>query len=156
MKRIARISGNKITYLVYKVNNKKIEFIKLFESVVIIPLIEKDKVILVKQYRYPIRKFLYELPAGKVEKGESIYKAAKRELKEETGYDGRLKKIGSFYVSPGISNEIYHFFLATNLKKKSNYNFKEIKEVKIVNIEELKKYNDLKTAFAYFIIKEII
>ncbi|MEM5824544.1 MAG: hypothetical protein QXW04_00730, partial [Candidatus Aenigmatarchaeota archaeon] len=62
-----KFEGNKISFFVYELENKTIEFIKVSKAVVIIPLIDKNKVILVKQYRFPIRKNLWELPAGKIE-----------------------------------------------------------------------------------------
>ncbi|MEM5831102.1 MAG: NUDIX hydrolase [Candidatus Aenigmatarchaeota archaeon] len=147
--------GKYISLFLYKKGGKTIEFIKIPNAVVIIPLIENNKVILVKQYRFPIKRYLWELPAGKVENKESILKAAKRELLEETGYIGKIKKIGSFFVSPAFSNEIFHFFLAYDLKKVSDFNEKEIKEIKIFEIEKLKNSKDLKTYLAYYLIKNL-
>ncbi|MFH1548447.1 MAG: NUDIX hydrolase [Candidatus Omnitrophota bacterium] len=87
-------------------------------AVAILPLIDKDKFLLVKQFRTPIRKTLLEIPAGKIEKGENIKECAKRELIEETGYKtDNLKKLASVYLAPGYSSEIIHIFLAKNLKK---------------------------------------
>lgn len=150
-----KFEGNKISFFVYELENKTIEFIKVSKAVVIIPLIDKNKVILVKQYRFPIRKNLWELPAGKIERNESEYIAAKRELLEETGYIGKIKKIGSFYVTPGISNEKFYFFLAYDLKKVRDFNRKEIKEIRIFDVEKLKESKDLKTYLAYYLIKNI-
>jgi ADP-ribose pyrophosphatase len=84
----------------------------------ILPFIDKNKIILVKQYRYPIRQITYEIPAGKMDKGESPLKCIKRELREETGYTAKtIKKILSFYPTPAFSNEILHIFSAFNLKQ---------------------------------------
>ena len=79
-----------------------------------------NDIFMVRQYRKPIEKELLEIPAGKLEKGESKEMCAKRELMEETGYYPHdIKYITSFYSSPGFSNEIIYLFLARNLEKNS-------------------------------------
>lgn len=81
----------------------------------IIPLTEDKEVIFVKQYRYVIKKELLEIPAGKMDPGESEGACAARELEEETGYIGTLRKLGEIYTSPGFCNEKIHLYLAQNL-----------------------------------------
>ena len=61
---------------------------------------KKDKVVLVRQYRYPIDGYLYEFPAGLVEPGEDYHDAAVREMKEETGLDLRPIPVDNFYAKP--------------------------------------------------------
>lgn len=86
------------------------------ESVGVVPLLEGDRVVLLRQYRAPFEKWIYEIPAGRVEDGESVEEAARRELVEETGYyPGRLVYIKSFYPTPGYSDEVLHLFLGTEL-----------------------------------------
>ncbi len=79
--------------------------------------IDKDrKIILIRQFRYPVGEVLWEIPAGKLDPGESPLDCARRELEEETSYvAGHLEKIVSFYTSPGFSSEMLHLFLATDL-----------------------------------------
>ncbi len=84
-------------------------------SVFIVP-IKDGKIILEKQFRYPIKKWSIEVPGGAVKKEYTFLKAAKEELMEEVGYIGKLKKIGKFFPYNGISNEICFVFLATDLK----------------------------------------
>jgi ADP-ribose pyrophosphatase len=85
-------------------------------SVGIIPIDKDGKVILIRQFRYPVGGVLWEIPAGKLDPGERPKDCAKRELEEETSYSaGRLEKIVSFYTSPGFSSEMLHLFLATDL-----------------------------------------
>ena len=60
----------------------------------------KDRVVLVRQYRYPINGFVYEMPAGLVEKGEDYHEAAVRELHEETGLDFELVPADPMYEEP--------------------------------------------------------
>lgn len=85
-------------------------------AVGLIPITEDNCVILVKQFRKPVEKFLLEIPAGKLELNEEPRETAIRELKEETGFEaGKIEYLLEFYTSPGFSNEKIHLFLATDL-----------------------------------------
>ncbi len=85
--------------------------------VVMIPRTREGKYILVRQYRFPLEKHLWEFPAGGREPGETFSQAAKRELKEEIGMrPGKLEKLLEFYPTPGVSGEKMHVFLATGLE----------------------------------------
>jgi ADP-ribose pyrophosphatase len=85
---------------------------------VVIPLMENGDVMLVRQYRYPLKKFILEAPAGKLEPQEDPLEAAKRELQEETGYTAeKYEKLTAMYTTPGFCNEVLHIYLATGLKK---------------------------------------
>ena len=85
-------------------------------SAVVMPIDAKGRILLVRQYRLPARAFMWELPAGRVDEGETVLQAAKRELREETGL--RAKKwtrVSSFYVSPGFLEEKMTIFAAQEL-----------------------------------------
>jgi len=85
-------------------------------SAVMMPVDEKRRVLLVKQYRLPARRYLWELPAGRLDEGETPLKAAKRELVEETGYRAKKwEKLAEFYPSPGFLAEKMTIFLARDL-----------------------------------------
>ena len=85
-------------------------------SAVMMAVDEKNRVLLVRQYRLPAGKNLWELPAGRLDPGEKPLQAAKRELIEETGYRARRwSKLASFWVSPGYVQERMTIFLATDL-----------------------------------------
>lgn len=89
-------------------------------AVVIIPEIKKGKYLLIRQFRFAARSWLWEWPAGGIEPRESLKKAAARELMEETGYYPRkLRKITDFYPTPGISSEVMHLYLAQHLIPKT-------------------------------------
>ena len=77
---------------------------------------EKRRILLVRQYRLPAAKYLWELPAGKLDPGETPLKAARRELIEETGYRAKKwTKLASFWVSPGYVGERMTIFRAQDL-----------------------------------------
>ncbi|MDO5036912.1 MAG: NUDIX hydrolase [Tissierellia bacterium] len=92
------------------------EIIEHSGSVAILALDEEGKIIFVNQYRLAANDFLLELPAGLIDRGESPIDAAKRELKEETGYEAQeLNFLFEFYTSPGFTNERIHLFCAEGL-----------------------------------------
>lgn len=87
-------------------------------SAVVMPVDEKGRILLVRQYRLPARSFMWELPAGRVDAGESVLQAAKRELREETGFKAKKwTKLASFFVSPGFLAEKMTIFVAEELKE---------------------------------------
>lgn len=81
----------------------------------IIP-IKDDKIIMIEQYRYPIDRMTIELPGGGVKEGGTYRQAAEEELVEETGYSGKLEKIGEFSAITGVSDEICEAYIATDLQ----------------------------------------
>ena len=85
-------------------------------SAVMMPVDAKNRVLLVRQYRLPAGQYLWELPAGKIDEGETALQAARRELVEETGLRAKKwKKLALFYPSPGYVEETMTIYLATEL-----------------------------------------
>jgi len=85
-------------------------------SAVMMAVDAKKRILLVRQYRLPAAKAMWELQAGRLDPGENPLQAAKRELVEETGYRAsKWKKLVSFYPSPGYVGEKMTIFLATGL-----------------------------------------
>ena len=85
-------------------------------GVTIIAQPDPSKIVLVKQFRYAIGKVFLELPAGTLHNNEDPFLAAKRELKEETGYVAKSwEPLGIVYPLPGYSTEVLYFFKATEL-----------------------------------------
>jgi ADP-ribose pyrophosphatase len=92
------------------------EIVKVTDAVGILGETVEGKLVLLKNYRYPVQKWLYEVPAGKIDPGETPMQAAERELKEETGYTAEeIIQVGAFYSSPGICTEKLYLFAATGL-----------------------------------------
>ena len=86
-------------------------------SAVVMPVDARRRILLVKQYRLPARRYLWELPAGRIDAGETALRAARRELAEETGYRARKwRKLARFYASPGFLAEEMTIYVATGLK----------------------------------------
>ena len=81
-----------------------------------VPLM-KARVVMVKQYRFPVDVLTEELPAGKLDGNENLNSCLRRELKEETGYSaGRFHKLLSYWPTPAFANEVIHIFWADGLK----------------------------------------
>ncbi len=86
-------------------------------AVVILPMIDPQRIVMTRNYRYTIEKDLWELPAGTIEPNESPIETAHRELQEETGYRaGTMTPLTEFYTSPGVMTEKMVAFVATGLK----------------------------------------
>lgn len=86
-------------------------------GVCVLPLTDRDEVIFVRQYRYPYKEVILEIPAGKRDHGEeSPLECGKRELAEETGAKAdKYTSLGELYPSPGYCGEVIYMFLATGL-----------------------------------------
>ncbi|NBG88774.1 NUDIX hydrolase [Isachenkonia alkalipeptolytica] len=96
----------------------KREIVEHSGAVGIIGINDKGQVVLVKQYRKAVDEFLIEIPAGKMEPKEDPEACAKREFKEETGYEANdFNAVAQFYTSPGFSNEEIYLFEAKSLCK---------------------------------------
>ncbi|MEI6845792.1 MAG: NUDIX hydrolase [Candidatus Firestonebacteria bacterium] len=132
-----RFSGRLIK--AYTWQNK--DFVQHPGAAVIVPFVNKYKVIMVRQPRFAIKQMTWEVPAGTLGKNENPLVCAKRELEEETGLKaGKIKKILAFYSSPGFLHEKMHLYKATNLKAgKMNLDEDEDITVKIFTKSQLMK-----------------
>lgn len=120
-------------------------------AVAIIPM-RGEEVLLVRQYRYPIELVTLEIPAGKLDPGEEPQVCAERELREETGYRGTLEHLGTFYTTPGFTDEVLHLYKATDLVwdplKADEDEFLNVESISWVEAKEKAfsgKFNDAKT-----------
>ncbi len=122
IKRIYEKQGRAVGFRIDEVllpNGKKgtREYLNHPGAVAVIPVIGKDNIVMVQQYRHPVGEITWEIPAGKLDKGEAPLKSIKRELKEETGYvAGSFGKLLSFWPTSAFANELIHIYVAKNLK----------------------------------------
>ncbi len=102
-----------------RLSNKNIAIREIVEhrgAAVIVALDERQRVLMVRQYRSAAGRVLLEVPAGTLDSGEDPARCATRELKEETGYQAaQWEPLGYFYASPGFSTEKMYLFLARQL-----------------------------------------
>jgi len=105
----------------------------------IVPVTKDNKVLMVRQYRYPMEEELLEIPAGKLSEGEDPYDCAVRELSEETGCTaGRIVDLGVAYPSPGFCREMLHIYLALDLEHgEMHLDENELLSVEAVGFSEL-------------------
>lgn len=100
-------------------------------AVVILPIVDNEHIVMIRNYRIVIGQELWELPAGTLEPNESPDKTAYRELIEETGYESsQIQFLSSFYTSPGICDELMYAFVAENLKHVGQQ-LEETEEIKV-------------------------
>lgn len=114
---------------------------KSSDVVVVVPFLDSRRVVMIKQYRYPLDKVMIEFPAGHVEKGENPLATARRELREETGYRARkMEHIYDYHPSVSKSRQTVRVFRATGLAVgMTNHDSTEDIKVQVVNIEDLKR-----------------
>lgn len=124
----------------------------------VLAVTDDNKIIIVRQYRKPIEKAIYEIPAGKLDRGEEPLTCGMRELEEETGFKAKeYISLGYMYPTPGFANEVTHLYMAKGLYRGTAHpdedeyldiDFFEIEKVKsmIMNNE----INDAKTIAAFF------
>ena len=105
--RVLLASGNEATR----------EVVRHKGAVVVLPLHDVGRIELVRQYRYPMGDVLLELPAGKLDPGEEPVSCAARELAEETAWKPvEIHELGSFFTTPGFTDEVLYAFVATPLE----------------------------------------
>ncbi len=124
----------------------------------IVAITDDNKIIMVKQFRKPIDKAIYEIPAGKLDENEDTEVCGKRELKEETGATAQsFEYLGFMYPSPGFTDEVTHMYLATGLTfGEDNPDEDEFLDVEYFTIDQVlnmimnNEINDAKTVIGVF------
>jgi len=128
---------------------RKIKYLCLgrgVSSVTVVPILKDGKIPLIYQFRYPHKKYFWELPGGRIDDGEKPAEGAERELKEEMQIEAdKFIKLGSFATAPGIDGHVKYVFLAEGAKfvngpRKNDHDDSEfIQEVKTFTFPEILK-----------------
>lgn len=161
-----KVFDHQVDEIEYESGNKGIREIAIHPGgAVVVPVKDDGKIILVKQFRYPLQKTLIELPAGKLDKDEDPLICATRELEEETGYKAKeIKKLGQIYTAPGYCTEILHIYYAKGLTP-GNHNREEGEhgmEILEISLNEIEKMidqgdiNDAKTIVGIHYVKNLL
>lgn len=97
------------------------------------------RLLLVRQYRYAAGGYLYEIPAGRLDEGESPESCARRELREETGYGARsLRPLTTIYTTPGFTDEKIHLFVGEGLERgEAKSERDEFLEVRLLRLSQV-------------------
>ena len=114
------------------------EWIKHPGACAVVPIFENGDIMLIRQFRYPMAQIFYEVPAGKIDPGETPDETAKRELLEEAGIESnKLDYIGHFYPAIGYADEIIHIYAAQQLSQiQQNTDADEFLENERIQFEE--------------------
>jgi ADP-ribose pyrophosphatase len=115
------------------------EYLRHPGAVMVVPVLDDGRLVLERQYRYPLRASLIEFPAGKIDPGEDILTCAQRELREETGYSARdWTYLGGFHNAVGYCDEKIEVYLARGLTFDATANDDgEVLEVFTATLDEL-------------------
>lgn len=112
------------------------------EAAAVVPFLDDRHILMVRQWRYAIARETLEIPAGKVDPGETLDACAFRELQEETGYGAqRLLHLFSYYPAIGYSNEIIRIYAASGLVNLPTE--EDVDEISRVEVVELARVQDL-------------
>jgi ADP-ribose pyrophosphatase len=143
----------------------EVQTVRHAPCVVLIPIRDDGRVVLIRQYRHSVKRDLWELPAGGIDQGETPEAAAERECEEEIGLvPGRVERIGGLFPSPGYCDEEMIFFRVSALRQpapdsKHKPDEDEDIEVHPVTVAEARQMAargdivDLKTAYALTLIR---
>ena len=146
-------------------NDLDMEIVRHPGSVVLIPQPDPHHVFLVRQYRHAVARWLWELPAGRIDPGEPVDAAARRECHEEIGWVPRtLERLGAFYATPGYCDEHMVLFRATELEppdRPAQPDEHEHLEARLVTISDAwdligrDATTDLKTALGLSLLRQV-
>ena len=134
------------------------------QAAAIVPFVSDNEIIMVRQYRYALRRETLEIPAGKIDEGESPEECIKRELMEETGFEARFVKwLCTYAPAIGYSNELIHLYVGRDLiKAGEKIDDNEISSLETLPLEEVlgmirnHKIIDSKTIIALAFIRPLI
>lgn len=92
------------------------EIIRHPGAAAVVPMLPDGRIVMVRQYRYPVGDTMLEIPAGKLDPGETPEACVARELAEETGYTSQhIRKLTAIHTAPGFADELIHIYQAQEL-----------------------------------------
>jgi ADP-ribose pyrophosphatase len=111
------------------------------DVIIVVPFLSDGRLVMIRQYRYPLDKVLLEFPAGHVEGDEEPQATAKRELEEETGYSaGRIERVYRYHPSVSRSNQTVHVFMASELVEgRARHDGGEDIDIEMLSPDELRE-----------------
>ncbi len=129
--RVRTSKGRVVTYTKYHAS----------DVVIVVPFLDTGRLVMIRQYRYPLGKVLLEFPAGHVEGSEAPAETAKRELEEETGYSAKtIRQVYRYHPSVSRSNQNVHVFMASGLSEgKTKHDGGEDISVQVLTTGELRQ-----------------
>ena len=109
------------------------------QAAAIVPFVSDDEIIMVRQYRYALGRETLEIPAGKIDRGESPEECIKRELVEETGFEAQsIEWLYTYAPAIGYSNELIYLYVGRDLKKlEKDIDENEISSIEIFTLKEV-------------------
>lgn len=115
-----------------------LEIVRHPGAAAVVPLMDNETVVLIKQFRHAAGGYIYEIPAGKLHPGEDPKNCAVRELEEEVGYRaGKLELLSSIFTAPGFTDEVIHIYKASGLTRgRQNLDRDEVLEVVEVSLRD--------------------
>lgn len=148
--RVRTPKGKVITYTKYHAS----------DVVIVVPFLDRQKLLMIRQYRYPVGKVMLEFPAGHVDSGEDPIETAARELQEETGYVAKkIEYVYQYHPSVSRTRQLVHVFRATGLEKISetkhdsgeHIRLQTVSAKKLHQLIEKRKVENAGTLIAYLL-----
>ncbi len=130
--RVRTPKGNVVTYTRYYAS----------DVVIVVPFLDDEKLVMIRQYRYPLGKVILEFPAGHVESGEDPAETARRELEEETGYRaGKMEYVYTYHPAVSRTKQNVHVYRATGLSDsgRTSHDGGEDIAIETMTVGELRK-----------------
>lgn len=109
------------------------------DAVIVVPVLKSGEILLQRTYKHGCGEVVTEFCAGMVDEGEDLFVAAERELLEETGYAGKLEKVGESFANSTGSSMKYHFFIARDCEKVADQSLDHTEQIELFTVKNMKE-----------------